>query len=73
MHDWRKIEEVVSVKAKQTVPYMDVHILKKSSKISSCLRLTYWRSGTDYRVAYLYTRYLTAKRIIPESLAGWTD
>ena len=32
------------------------------------VKLTYWRSGTDYRVASLLTRYLTAKGIIPVSL-----
>ncbi len=35
---------------------------------SSGLKLTYWRSDIDYRVALLFTSYLTAKGIIPESL-----
>ena len=35
---------------------------------SSCLKWTYGRPGTDYRVASLFTRYLTAIEIIPESL-----
>ena len=34
---------------------------------SSCLKWTYWRFGIDYWVS-LFTRYLTAKGIIPESL-----
>ena len=29
---------------------------------------TFWRPGIDYRVASLFTRYLTDKEIIPESL-----
>ena len=32
------------------------------------LKWTYGRSGIDYRVASLFTRYLTAIGIIPESL-----
>ena len=35
---------------------------------SSCLKWTYGRPGIDYRVASLFTRYLTAIGIIPESL-----
>ena len=35
---------------------------------SSCLKWTNGRPGMDYRVALLFTRYLTAIRIIPESL-----
>ena len=35
---------------------------------SSCLKWTYGRSGIAFRVASLFTRYLTAKIIIPESL-----
>ena len=35
---------------------------------SSCLEWTYWRSGFDYKVASLFTGYLTAKGIIPECL-----
>ena len=34
----------------------------------SCLKWTYGRPGIDYRVASLFTRYLTAIGIIPESL-----
>ena len=34
---------------------------------SSCLKWTYGRSSIDYRVALLFTRYLTAIGIIPES------
>ena len=34
----------------------------------SCLKRTYGRPGIDYRVASLFTRYLTAIGIIPESL-----
>ena len=39
---------------------------------SSCLKWTYGRSGIDYRVALLFTRYLTAIGIIPESLNSRT-
>ena len=35
---------------------------------SSCLKWTYGRPGIDYRVDLLFTRYLTAVGIIPESL-----
>ena len=35
---------------------------------SSCLKWTYGRPGIDYRVASLFTRYLIATGIIPESL-----
>ena len=35
---------------------------------SSCLKWTHLRSGIDYRVALLFTRYITAKVTIPESL-----
>ncbi len=35
---------------------------------SSCLKWTNIRSGIDYRVALLFTRYITAKATIPESL-----
>ena len=34
----------------------------------SCLKWTYRSPGIDYRVALLFTRYLTALGIIPESL-----
>ena len=37
---------------------------------SSCLKWTYWRSGVDYRVSSLFTMYLTAKGITPESLSS---
>ena len=37
---------------------------------SSCIKWTYGRSGIDYRVASLFTRYLTAKGIIPEILSS---
>ena len=33
-----------------------------------CLKWTYGRLGIDYKVASLFTRYLTAKRIFPEDL-----
>ncbi len=33
---------------------------------SSCLKLTYGCPGIDYRVASLFTRYLTATGIIPK-------
>ncbi len=36
--------------------------------ISSCLKWTYRRHGIDFRVALLFTSYLTAIEIIPESL-----
>ncbi len=35
---------------------------------SLCLKWTYGLPGIDYRVALLFTRYLTAIGIIPESL-----
>ncbi len=35
---------------------------------SSYLKWTYGRSGIEYGVASLFTRYLTAIGIIPESL-----
>ncbi len=33
---------------------------------SSCLKWTYWRSGIDYRIASLFTRWLIFKEIIPK-------
>ena len=41
--------------------------LIKNAK-TSCLKWTYGRPGNDYRVASVFTRYLTAIEIIPESL-----
>ncbi len=35
---------------------------------SPCLKWTYGCPGIDYRVASLFTRYLTAIEIIPKSL-----
>ena len=35
---------------------------------SPCLKWTYGRPGIDFRVALLFTRYLYAIGIIPESL-----
>ena len=40
---------------------------------SSCLKLMYGRPGIDYRVALLFTRYLTAIGIIPESLKQFIE
>ncbi len=34
----------------------------------SCLKWIYWPSCIDYRDASLFTKYLTDKGIIPESL-----
>ena len=35
---------------------------------SSCLKWIYWRFGIDNRIVLLFTRFLNAKGIIPESL-----
>ena len=43
-------------------------ILELKMPKSSSLKWTYGRSGIDYKVASLFTRYLTAIGIIPESL-----
>ena len=42
-----------------------VHTKKLNMPKSSSLKCTFGRSGIDYRVASLFTRYPTAKGIIP--------
>ena len=63
------IEIPVKLKSqrKRSVQNQRNYALIKNAK-SLCLKWPYRRLGIDYRVDSLFTRYLTAIGIIPESL-----